>query len=65
MFRWRKWDGGPHWVHDCVYLGSDRWGDWFGQLPGWDSTRPGRDYLVPTASERHAGAAERRLRAAR
>lgn len=41
-FRWRKWDGGPHWMHECVYLGSDRWGDWFGQLPGWDSARPGR-----------------------
>ena len=42
LFRWRKWDGSPHWVHECVYLGSDRWGDWFGQLPGWDSSRPGR-----------------------
>ena len=42
LFRWRKWDGGPHWVHECVYLGRDRWGDWFGQLPGWDSSRPGR-----------------------
>ena len=19
--RWRKWDGGPHWVNDCIYLG--------------------------------------------
>jgi len=46
LFRWRKWDGGPHWVHECVYLGSDRWGDWFGQLPGWDSSRPGRE-VVP------------------
>ncbi|WP_235565461.1 DUF402 domain-containing protein [Microbacterium sp. Root166] len=44
MFRWRKWDGGPHWVHECVYLGSDEWGDWFGQLPGWDSSRPGRTF---------------------
>ena len=44
MFRWRKWDGGPHWIHECVYLGSDRWGDWFGQLPGWDSSRPGREF---------------------
>ncbi len=44
MFRWRKWDGGPHWVHECVYLGSDAWGDWFGQLPGWDSSRPGRTF---------------------
>ncbi|MGN8553847.1 UNVERIFIED_CONTAM: hypothetical protein OHV15_14800 [Microbacterium sp. SLM126] len=44
LFRWRKWDGGPHWIHECVYLGSDRWGDWFGQLPGWDSSRPGRTF---------------------
>lgn len=42
-FRWRKWDGSPHWVHDCVYLGSDQWGDWFGQREGWRSFRPGRD----------------------
>lgn len=46
MFRWRKWDGGRHWQHDCVYLGSDRWGDWFGQRAGWRSHRPGRDYLA-------------------
>jgi protein associated with RNAse G/E len=45
MFRWRKWDGGPHWVHECVYLGRDQWGDWFGQLPGWHSSRPGRDFV--------------------
>ncbi len=45
-FRWRKWDGAVHWVHECVYLGSDRWGDWFGQPPGWDSARPGR-VVVP------------------
>jgi uncharacterized protein len=46
LFRWRKWDGGPHWVHECIYLGRDRWGDWFGQLPEWDSARPGR-IVVP------------------
>ena len=33
-------------MHECVYLGSDRWGEWFGQLPGWDSARPGR-VVVP------------------
>ena len=27
VFRWRKWDGSPHWEHDGVYLGSDEWGD--------------------------------------
>lgn len=46
IFRWRKWDGGAHWMHECVYLGSDRWGDWFGQRAGWRSHRPERDYLV-------------------
>ena len=46
LFRWRKWDGSPHWVHECVYLGSDQWGDWFGQLAGWRSSRPGRDFLA-------------------
>lgn len=42
-FRWRKWDGGEHWVHDCVFLGSDEWGDWVGQRAGLRSFRPGRD----------------------
>ena len=45
-FRWRKWDGSPHWLHECIYLGSDRWGDWFGQHAGWHSTRPGRDVEI-------------------
>lgn len=42
LFRWRKWDGGAHWQHQCVYLGSDDWGDWLGQKAGWVSARPGR-----------------------
>lgn len=46
-FRWRKWDGGTHWTHECVYLGADEWGDWFGQPAGWPSSRPGRD-VIPT-----------------
>lgn len=46
LFRWRKWDGGTHWEHECVYLGSDEWGDWFGQIVGWRSRRPGRDFAV-------------------
>jgi protein associated with RNAse G/E len=29
-----------------VYLGHDEWGDWFGQLPGWSSARPGFVYDV-------------------
>jgi hypothetical protein len=45
-FRWRKWDSSPHWVHDCVYLGADEWGDWFGQATGWRSHRPGRDFTA-------------------
>jgi hypothetical protein len=49
-FRWRKWDGGTHWAHDCVYLGSDGWGDWFGQRAGWRSHRPGRDFLAEHAN---------------
>lgn len=44
LFRWRKWDGTPHWEHECVYLGADVWGDWFGQLPGWRSERPGATF---------------------
>jgi len=59
LFRWRKWDGSPHWEHECVYLGSDRWGDWVGQWPGARSVRPGRDVraegpnvtLVPPSGE--------------
>ena len=40
-FQWRKWDGSPHWKHECVYLGADEWGDWIGQPIGWHSERPG------------------------
>lgn len=46
MFRWRKWDGSPHWEHDCVYLGSDRWGEWVGQQSGARSARPGREFAA-------------------
>ena len=46
VFRWRKWDGSPHWEHDCVYVGSDHWGDWVGQPTGWRSHRPGRDFMT-------------------
>lgn len=46
QFRWRKWDGGPHWVNDCIYLGSDRWGDWVGQPSGWRNVRPGLEFLA-------------------
>ncbi len=46
LFRWRKWDGSPHWEHECVYLGADEWGDWVGQPTGWRSTRPGRSLVA-------------------
>lgn len=49
-FRWRKWDGSPHWQHECVYLGSDEWGDWLGQPIGSRSFRPGRDVTLRAAS---------------
>ncbi|MFT4211670.1 MAG: hypothetical protein QM626_07325 [Microbacterium sp.] len=45
-FRWRKWDGSPHWVHECVYLGRDDHGDWLGQMADWRSARPGRDAVA-------------------
>lgn len=48
VFRWRKWDGAAHWEHDCVYLGADEWGDWFGQQAGWRSARPGRELVAPS-----------------
>ena len=48
-FRWRKWDGSPHWRHDCYYLGSDRWGDWFGQPRRLAQLTPG-----PRRRDRHA-----------
>lgn len=48
QFRWRKWDGGPHWVNDCVYLGSDQWGDWLGQPAAWLNARPGLEFRAET-----------------
>ncbi|GEP48779.1 DUF402 domain-containing protein [Microbacterium saccharophilum] len=45
-FRWTKWNGSPHWVHECVYLGADEWGDWVGQRAGARSSRPGRDVVA-------------------
>lgn len=50
QFRWRKWDGSPHWVNDCVYLGSDRWGDWLGQPAGWANVRPGLSFPADVAN---------------
>lgn len=38
--QWRKWDGGPHWRNECVFLGSDSWGEWLGQPEGFDNSRP-------------------------
>ncbi len=48
VFQWRKWDGSPHWCHECVYLGSDDWGDWVGQPVGWRSARPGAAFVAET-----------------
>lgn len=45
-FQWRKWDDAPHWRHECVYLGSDAWGDWVGQPRGWRSDRPGASFIA-------------------
>jgi uncharacterized protein len=39
-----------HWEHDCVYLGADEWGDWFGQAAGWRSFRPGREVTAAAAN---------------
>ena len=47
IFQWRKWDGSPHWRHECVYLGADEWGDWIGQPAGWHSARPGAQFFAP------------------
>lgn len=33
-------------MHDCIYLGHDRWGEWFGQPTGWRSIRPGREVIT-------------------
>lgn len=46
VFQWRKWDGSPHWRHECVYLGSDEWGDWVGQPIGFRSSRPGAEFVM-------------------
>lgn len=39
--RFRKWDGTPHWVLDCAYLGSDEHGAWLGYRTGTLHSRPG------------------------
>ena len=48
IFQWRKWEGSPHWRHECVYLGADRWGDWVGQPAGWHSARPEAEFHAAT-----------------
>ncbi|MEL5991637.1 DUF402 domain-containing protein [Microbacterium phosphatis] len=49
-FRWRKWDGSPHWEHEVVYLGSDEHGEWVGQRIGSRAFRPGRNVILSAAS---------------
>ena len=46
IVQWRKWDDSPHWANECVYLGSDQWGDWVGQPTGWLNSRPGREFAA-------------------
>lgn len=46
IMQWRKWDGSPHWRHECLHLGADQWGDWVGQPVGWPSARPGASLLT-------------------
>ncbi len=29
-----------------MFLGTDVWGDWFGQPAGWRSARPGREFVT-------------------
>ncbi|WP_404437754.1 hypothetical protein LG322_02910 [Microbacterium aerolatum] len=50
VFQWRKWDGSPHWRHECVYLGADEWGDWVGQPVGWHSFRPGAEFYAAASN---------------
>jgi len=44
-----KWGDRPHWEFDATYLGSDEHGDWLGIPAGTTMTRPGVDYVAPTA----------------
>lgn len=48
--RWTKWPGTQHWEHECVWLGSDKHGDWLGQRVGARSWRPGRDFRAQTSN---------------
>lgn len=41
-FKYRKWDGSPHWIQPAIYLGEDDFGDWFYQKPGAINSRPGK-----------------------
>ena len=49
-FRFRKWDGSPHWVHPSLVLGEDDCGLWVGQRHGWVSRRPGAEFSPERAS---------------
>lgn len=44
--RYRKWDGGPHWVFDTRYLGSDEHGAWVGYPAGTFFSRPGARFTA-------------------
>jgi hypothetical protein len=49
-FRFRKWDGTPHWVHPSIVLGQDDCGTWIGQLRSMTSSRPGATFNPDPAS---------------
>lgn len=46
IFRWRKFDGRPHWVHRTHRFAADSHGDWFIQKQGETSRRPGFSYVT-------------------
>ncbi|MFZ4893815.1 DUF402 domain-containing protein [Plantibacter sp. Mn2098] len=47
-FQFRKWDGGEHWTVPAVWLGSDEYGQWFGQHSGTVNSRPGASFVTDT-----------------
>ncbi|MGG7506979.1 DUF402 domain-containing protein [Plantibacter sp. YIM 135249] len=48
VFQFRKWDGAEHWSVPAVWLGEDKYGQWFGQHPGTLSSRPGASFITDT-----------------
>jgi hypothetical protein len=44
-----KWGDRPHWLIPTTYLGADEHGHWHGIPAGTVMTRPGVEYVAPTA----------------